>query len=59
MADKCQWCGKEFLAKQRLDGKFVIPAHRNPGDKYECLGSGEAPKDNETAIALTPKKAAW
>lgn len=59
MADRCQWCGKEFFAIQRFDGKWVIPAHRNPGDKYECLGSGVAPKDNQAAVALTPKKTVY
>jgi hypothetical protein len=59
MADICQWCGKSFFAYQRIDGAWLIPVHRNPGDKYECLGSNCPPKDNQVATAITPKKSVY
>lgn len=36
----CQWCKKDFELN-RFTGK--IPVHRNPGDKYDCLGSQGMP----------------
>jgi hypothetical protein len=35
----CQWCKKELP----LDLVGRIIEHRNPGDKYKCLGSGVKP----------------